>query len=85
MVPLELGQAIIGGETDGTRTKKIYHLECSQETCYLSKLKAELSIARESFVAIPIPDFLSGCISEGKTLILQQYCESRKEVSGNIL
>ena len=84
MVPLELGQAIIGGETD-TRTNKIYHLECSQETCYLSKLEAELSIARESFVAIPIPDFLSGCISEGKTLRLQQHYESRKEVSGNTL
>ena len=67
MVPLELGQAIIGGETD-TRTNKIYHLECSQETWYLSKLEAELSIARESFVAIPIPDFLSGCITEGKAL-----------------
>ena len=85
MVPLELGQAIIGGETDGTRTNKIYHLECSQEIWDLSKLDAELSMARESFVAIPIPDFLSGCISEGKILTLQQYYESRKEVSGNTL
>ena len=85
MVPLGLGQAIIGGETDDTKTNKIYHLECSQESCDISKLEAELSIARESFVAIPIPDFLSGCISEGKTLKLQQYYESRKEVSGNTL
>ena len=85
MVPLGLGQAIIGGETNEGYTKNIYHLECSQETCYLSKLEAELSIARESFVAIPIPDFLSGCISEGKTLRLQQHYESRKEVSGNTL
>ena len=73
MVPLALGQAIIGGKTGDTKTNKIYHLECSKETCDLSKLEAELSIPRESFVAIPIPDFLSGCISKGKTLTLQQY------------
>ena len=70
MVPLELGQAIIGGETDDTSTNKIYHLECSQKTCDISKLEAKLSIGRDSFVAIPIPDYLSGCISDGKTFVL---------------
>ena len=77
MVPLGLGQAIIGGEIDTknnnnkANTKNIYYLECSQETCDISKLDAKLTIGRDSFVAIPIPDYLSGCVSEGKTLILQ--------------
>ena len=77
MVPLGLGQAIIGGEivtvntNNKKNTNKIYHLECSQHTCDISKLEAKLSIERDSFVAIPIPDYLSGCISEGKTLVLQ--------------
>ena len=66
MVPLGLGQAIIGGETNEGYTKNIYHLECSQETCDISKFGSELLLARGSFVAIPIPDFLSGCITEGK-------------------
>ena len=66
MVPLELGLAIIGGETNEEYTKKTYHLKCSQKTCDISKLGAELSIARGHFVAIPIPDHLSGCVTEGK-------------------
>ena len=66
MVPLELGQAIIGGETNGEYTNTIYHLKCSQKLCDFTKLGAELSVAGGSFVAIPIPDFLSGCRTEGK-------------------
>ena len=77
MVPLGLGQAIIGGfglgqaisggKTIKGYTKKIYLLECSQKDCSISKIVPELSIPLGSFVAIPIPDFFSGCISEGKT------------------
>ena len=70
MVALGLGQAIIGGKVDKEYTKKIYSLECSQRNCIISKIGAELSIPRGSFVAIPIPDFLSGCVSEGKELVL---------------
>ena len=66
MVALGLGQAIIGGKTNGEYTTTIYHLECSQKSCDFTKLGAELTTARGSFVAIPIPDFLSGCRTEGK-------------------
>ena len=66
MVPLGLGQAIIGGKTNGEYTTTIYHLECSQKSCDFTKLGAELTTARGSFVAIPMPDFLSGCRTEGK-------------------
>ena len=65
MVALELGQTIIGGKSNDEYTKKIYHLECSQGDCVISKMQQELSSSRGMFVAIPIPDFLSGCISGG--------------------
>ena len=75
MATLGLGQAIIGGaESEGigskTYIKKIYHLECAVGDCVISKVGSELSISRGLFVAIPIPDFLSGCILESKALIL---------------
>ena len=69
MVALGLGQAVIGGESNQQYTKKIYHLVCSREDCGFSKMGQELSIARGSFVAIPIPDIFSGCILEGMLVI----------------
>ena len=55
-----MGQAIIGGKSDGENQKKIYFLKCSnagmmnvQENCNISPL-GELSIARSAFVVIPI-------------------------------
>ena len=48
MVKLGFGQAIIGGETNEGYTKNIYHLECSQETCDISKFGSELLLARGS-------------------------------------
>ena len=65
MVALGLGQAIIGGKSNGEYTKKIYHLECLQGDCVISKIHSELSDSRGMFVAIPIPDFISRCIFEG--------------------
>ena len=66
MVPLIHGQAVIGGlSTDGVQ-KKIYFLTCSNMICTISTLSQELSVPRQMLVAIPIPDSLSGCISEGK-------------------
>ena len=77
MATLGLGQAIIGGAESenqkiGSKTyiKKIYHLECAVGDCVILKVGSELSISRGLFVAIPIPDFLSGCILESKALIL---------------
>ena len=70
MVAIGLGQAIIGGKNNQKYTKKIYLLECSHGDCDFSKIGSELSIARGSFVAIPIPDLWSGCASEGKLSVL---------------
>ena len=72
MVPLIHGQAIIGGNS-GTGTQineKIYFLTCSNMICTVSTLSQELSVPRHYFVAIPIPDSMSGCISGGKKAIL---------------
>ena len=68
MVPLGLGQAILGGDGDGDYHTEIYHLTCSQQICQILLLNQELSFPREYFVAIPIPDAISGCISESKVL-----------------
>ena len=66
MVNLGLGQAVLGGYNDNVILNKIYHVTCSQQICKISKLSQELKIPRQSFVAIPVPDSLSGCISESK-------------------
>ena len=65
MITLGLGQAIIGGESKGQYQKTIYHFECSQLNCYISILELELAIPRASFVAMALPDHLSGCVSKG--------------------
>ena len=67
MVPLGLGQAILGGSDDDlVSQRKIYHVTCSNQVCEMSTLSKELSVSRFSFVAIPIPDSISGCISDSK-------------------
>ena len=68
MVNLGLGQAILGGKNSGYATKKIYFLTCSQQICYITKLKKELSVSRQDFVTIPIHDDVSGCLLESKVL-----------------
>ena len=67
MVPLGLGQAILGGRDDNDLFQnRIYHITCSQQICKVSKMSKELSVPRGYFVAIPIPDRMSGCISQSK-------------------
>ena len=67
MVPLGLGQAILGGYSqDYLPQKEIYHISCSQHNCLVSMLSHELSVQGNDFLAIAIPDSLSGCISESK-------------------
>ena len=71
MVPLIHGQAIIGGSSDGNEAQnKIYFLTCSNMICTISTLSQELSVPRYWFVAIPILDSMSGCISGGKKVLL---------------
>ena len=80
MVTLGMGQAIIGGKSDGENQKKIYFLKCSnagmmnvQENCDISPMEKELSIARNAFVVIPIPIALTGCITNGKALSINFF------------
>jgi hypothetical protein len=65
MIPLGLGQVILGGKIYNSYQSKIYHMTCSQRDFTVTKMDQELSVARERFVAIPIPDTISGCMTEG--------------------
>ena len=67
MVTLGLGQAILGGLSDNwSYQKNIYHFKCSQQICAITTLDQVLSVPRGYFVAIPVPDSVSGCISDSK-------------------
>ena len=70
MVAFGLGQAIIGGKSNFIIRKKISQLECSGGDCEINKI-ADLAIERSMLVAFPIPDFFSGCISQGKEYTLR--------------
>ena len=65
MVPFGNGQAIIGGY-NGYHQGKIYHVTCANRQCKITKMDQELAIPRHNFVAIPIPDDISGCTWESK-------------------
>ena len=55
MVPLGLGQAVLGGSYGSVDySTKIYHMTCSQQKCQINTLSQELSVSRGFFVAIPI-------------------------------
>ena len=68
MVPLGLGQAVIGGYNwaNLNLSSNIYHITCKNHICDINTLRKQLHILREDFLAIPIPDDISGCISESK-------------------
>jgi hypothetical protein len=66
MVRLGKGQAILGGLSNDDYQAKIYSMTCSNRNCIISLLDRELSVPKEGFVTIPIPDTISGCITGGK-------------------
>ena len=67
MVTLGHGQAILGGIDDNNVVQsKIYLIKCSKNVWDVTTLDKELSIPRARFMAIPIPDHLSECISESR-------------------
>ena len=73
MVQLGNGQAIIGGagdeiiyENDYSIQSKIHLLNCMNRNCSISTLSQELSVPREYFLAIPLPDTIVDCITGGK-------------------
>ena len=65
MVRLGQGQAILGGKSSAAYQTRIYSLTCLNRYCSISILHRELSVPRVSFVAISIPDTVSGCIKAG--------------------
>ena len=69
MVLLGLGQAILGGSVGNlafSYHSKIYYVTCSNQIFEIATLRKELSVPKANFVAIHIPDSISGCISESK-------------------
>ena len=75
MVPLSNGQAILGG-IYFNKVKKtewnpnIYFLTCSNLECNIQTMTQTASFLATYFVAIPIPDDMSGCIFRGKLIEL---------------
>ena len=67
MVPFGNGQVIIGGCGNGEYQRKIYHITCANRQCTITKMDQEMFIPDSDFdfVAIPIPDDISGCTWEG--------------------
>ena len=61
MVKLGKGQAILGGYHQAN----IYFMGCSNRNWIISLLNRELSVPKGYLVAIPIPDTISGCITQG--------------------
>ena len=73
MVRLGKGQAILGGQqSNNDHQAKIYSMTCSNRDCIISLLDRELSVSKQGFVAIPIPDTISGCITGGKKFFLKK-------------
>ena len=68
MVLLGKGLAIIGGYGNANAQDKIHLLSCMNRNCSISTLSQELSMPRYVFVAIPIPDTITGCITGGKDI-----------------
>ena len=66
MVKLGKGQAILGGRSNEVHHSKIYSMTCSNRNCTIFILNRELSVPKVLFVAISIPDTISGCITNGK-------------------
>ena len=67
MVPLGFGQIIIGGTSNGNHVQsRLYFLKCTTGNCVITTLVQELSVPRSAFMAIPISDTISGCISDRK-------------------
>ena len=77
MVPLSHGQVILGGlhgeNYENIVEDRIHFLTCSNIMCSISPLIKKLSIPRQRFIAIPIPDTISECISGGKILMILTF------------
>ena len=83
MVPLANGQAIIGKSDPYSLSSKIYFLTCSNLICTTSILSQNIQMPRMQFVAIPLPDEISGCIFGGKTANLENTIHHVKIMEGS--
>ena len=62
IVPFGNSLILIGGyDYDDGFQKGFYKLTCSNRNCVWTKMAQELSVGRENFVAIPIPDDIVPC------------------------
>ena len=84
MVQLGNGQAIIGGYGNGIFQDKIYLFSCMNKNYSIHQLDQVLSLPRNSFVAIPISDTLSGCITGGKIFHKIYHANLQLETYPNI-
>jgi hypothetical protein len=79
MVRLGKGQAILGGSYIEKYQAKIYSMTCSNRNCIISLLDRELSVPRANFVAIPIPDTISLCITGGKNYFMKKKNQNQNQ------
>ena len=81
MVPLGLGQAIIGGHgrVDHLLYDKIFFINCASRDCMVSLLDQRLSKFNAHFLAIPVPDSISGCITGGNNSNTYRKVASRSK------
>ena len=84
MVQLGNGLAIIGGYGNGNLQDKIHLFSCMNKNCSIHQLDQVLSLPRYWFVAIPIPDTLSGCITGGKIFHKIYHANSQLETYPNL-
>ena len=69
MVRLDKSLVILGGYDslpDSSYGSCIYSMACSNRNCTISLLNRKLKAKKHEFVAIPIPEKISGCTTEGK-------------------
>ena len=76
MLQLGNGLAIIGGGAGNEFQDMIYLYTCKARNCSISTLSQKLSVPRYWFVAIPISDTISGCITGGENLRLVSHDRS---------
>ena len=66
VIGLENDLLVLGGNSGFWYEKAIHRLSCANADCIWTTMKQALKVRRQYFVAIPIPDSLSGCINESK-------------------
>ena len=65
LVPFGKDVAVLGGrDSNGKASKEIYKLKCSNRACTWTIMNQELSVGRNSFVAIATPNSVVKCKSK---------------------